>query len=216
MIDCNGLRILNGYAGLGGTRKLWANAQVTAIEINQKAADYYSKEFPLDKMIVGDVHELLPSMLNDFDLIALSPPCPSHSWLSHTYSTFAHQYPDMKLYQEIILLQHRFNGLFFVENVVPFYKPLIPPSAEIGRHIFWSNFKIPPMRFSSLPSVANYHSKEDAFLLASWLGITPPDKIYLEGSHNRCQVLRNCVHPLIGAHLIKAALSHPVQLPLQF
>ena len=36
------------------------------------------------------------------------------------------QYPDMKLYQEIIFLDNFYNGKYCVENVIPFYEPLIP------------------------------------------------------------------------------------------
>ena len=36
------------------------------------------------------------------------------------------KYPDMSLYQEIILLQNFFIGKWVVENVRPYYAPLIP------------------------------------------------------------------------------------------
>ena len=36
------------------------------------------------------------------------------------------KYPDMKLYQEILLLDNYFKGKYVVENVIPFYTPLIP------------------------------------------------------------------------------------------
>ncbi len=50
----------------------------------------------------------------------------------------------MNLYQEIILLQyfHRKNSKYVIENVKPYYKPLIEPTAKLHRHLFWSNFKI--------------------------------------------------------------------------
>ena len=50
-------------------------------------------------------------------------------------------YPDMNLYQEILLLQHYFKGKFVIENVNPYYEPLIKPQ-RIGRHCFWANFVI--------------------------------------------------------------------------
>jgi DNA (cytosine-5)-methyltransferase 1 len=51
-------------------------------------------------------------------------------------------YPDMKLYQEIILLKTFYKGKYVIENVIPYYKPLIPAQKR-GRHLFWSNFVIP-------------------------------------------------------------------------
>ena len=51
------------------------------------------------------------------------------------------KYPDMKLYEEILFLQHFFKGKWVVENVVPYYKPLIEPIVN-GRHAYWANFDI--------------------------------------------------------------------------
>jgi DNA (cytosine-5)-methyltransferase 1 len=48
----------------------------------------------------------------------------------------------MKLYEEIILLQTHFKGKYCVENVVPYYEPLIP-AIKRGRHLFWTNFNLP-------------------------------------------------------------------------
>ena len=35
-----------------------------------------------------------------------------------------------------------FNGKYCVENVIPFYKPLIPAKKR-HRHLFWTNFNLP-------------------------------------------------------------------------
>jgi DNA (cytosine-5)-methyltransferase 1 len=51
-------------------------------------------------------------------------------------------YPDMKLYQEILLLEHFFDGKYCVENVVPYYEPLMP-SQKRDRHLYWCNFTLP-------------------------------------------------------------------------
>jgi DNA (cytosine-5)-methyltransferase 1 len=48
----------------------------------------------------------------------------------------------MKLYEEIIFLDNFFEGKYVVENVIPFYEPLIP-SQKRGRHLYWTNFKLP-------------------------------------------------------------------------
>jgi DNA (cytosine-5)-methyltransferase 1 len=52
------------------------------------------------------------------------------------------KYPDMKLYQEIIFLDNFFEGQYCIENVIPFYEPLIPAQKR-GRHLYWTNFKLP-------------------------------------------------------------------------
>lgn len=48
----------------------------------------------------------------------------------------------MKLYQEIIFLDNYFKGKYCVENVIPFYEPLVP-GKKIGRHLYWTNFRLP-------------------------------------------------------------------------
>jgi DNA (cytosine-5)-methyltransferase 1 len=48
----------------------------------------------------------------------------------------------MSLYQEIIFLENHFEGKFVVENVIPYYEPLIPAQKR-GRHLYWTNFKLP-------------------------------------------------------------------------
>ena len=51
-------------------------------------------------------------------------------------------YPDMKLYEEVIFLDNYFNGKYVVENVIPYYEPLIP-AKQRHRHLYWSNFNLP-------------------------------------------------------------------------
>ena len=52
------------------------------------------------------------------------------------------KYPDMKLYEEILFLKHLFNGKYVVENVIPYYEPLIP-ACKRHRHLYWTNFNLP-------------------------------------------------------------------------
>ena len=52
------------------------------------------------------------------------------------------KYPDMTLYQEILFLKHIYNGKYVVENVTPYYEPLIPAKKR-GRHLYWTNFNLP-------------------------------------------------------------------------
>ena len=144
----NKTKVLNAYACLGGNRLLWDNCDVTAIEIDPELARLYQERFPNDIVIVTDAHQYLLDHYKEFDFIWSSPPCPSHSrprfWNSSNYETTTEAiYPDMKLYEEIIFLQHYYRtGKFVVENVIPYYEPLIA-AKKIGRHLYWTNFNLP-------------------------------------------------------------------------
>ena len=142
------MKILNLYACLGGNRYKWdevTNVEVTAVELDSELARLYQERFPNDKVIVADAHKYLLDHYKEFDFIWSSPPCPSHSKIRITQKsrdTFKAIYPDLKLYEEIIFLDNYFNGKYVVENVIPFYEPLIPAQKR-GRHLYWTNFKLP-------------------------------------------------------------------------
>lgn len=129
------MKILNLYSGIGGNRKLWGNNhEITAVELNEEIAKVYKDLFPGDEMIVDDAHEFLLKNYMKYDFIWSSPPCPTHSRMRYTCTKQEQKtrgkldvkYPDMTLYQEIILLDKYFEGKYVVENVVPYYEPLIP------------------------------------------------------------------------------------------
>jgi len=142
------VKVLNLYACLGGNRLLWEDCDVTAVELDSELARMYQDRFPNDKVIVTDAHQYLLDHYKEFDFIWTSPPCPSHSrpryWNSSNYDTNTKPiYPDMKLYEEILFLQHYFrSGKYVVENVIPYYEPLIPAKKR-GRHLYWTNFNLP-------------------------------------------------------------------------
>ena len=144
------MKILNLYACLGGNRYKWdevTDVKVTAVEWDEELARMYQKRFPNDKVIVADAHKYLLDHYKEFDFIWSSPPCPSHSraryWNSSNYETTTKPvYPSMSLYEEIIFLQHYFKSKYVVENVTPYYKPLIPAHKR-GRHLYWTNFNLP-------------------------------------------------------------------------
>ena len=196
------MRICNLYAGIGGNRKLWTGVEVTAVEKNPRIAEIYSHYYPDDTVIVGDAHQYLQDNYQGFDFIWSSPPCQSHSSirqnLSVRYHGAAAVYPDMKLWQEIIFLRHNAQCLWVVENVRPYYKALIDPSFYLQRHPFWSNFYVPPGRFekhhlrrAQIPEL----QKKYGFDLSGF-------KI-----SNKRQILRNCVCPDIGLHILNAAMG---------
>jgi len=144
------MKILNLYACLGGNRYKWGDEHdITAVELDEELAKLYQERFPNDTVIVADAHQYLLDNYKEFDFIWTSPPCPTHS-IARAYNTkYETKYPDMKLYEEIILLQTvsngknaRFKGKYVVENVIPYYEPLIPAKKR-GRHLYWTNFNLP-------------------------------------------------------------------------
>ncbi|MGL4641436.1 MAG: DNA cytosine methyltransferase, partial [Shewanella sp.] len=193
-------RVLNLYAGLGGNRKKWQNCQVTAVENDPRIAAVYTRLYPDDVVIVGDAHQYLLDHFNEFDFIWSSTPCQSHSVMMRATRHDVAKYPDMSLYQEIIFLQHFFKGKWVVENVTPYYTPLILPTQRIGRHMFWSNFDFMALEVQKPKNFIQNSTLAGKKAMMDWLGIHYEENIYY--GNNRCpvQILRNCVHPLVGEH----------------
>ena len=201
------IKVLNLYAGLGGNRKLWENCNVTAVEMEPEIAEIYQRLNPEDTVVVGDAHQYLLDHHESFDFGWSSPPCQTHSKMSKATRHKVRKYPDMSLYQEVLFLQHHFKGRFVVENVVPFYTPLIPPSKIIGRHMFWSNFQI---RANDVPTPTGFIQKsnqEGKLALQNWLGIHYDGNVYYGTNHCPAQILRNCVHPQMGIEIYNSMLQ---------
>tara|TARA_R110000744_G_scaffold379826_1_gene498865 strand:- start:1099 stop:1764 length:666 start_codon:yes stop_codon:yes gene_type:complete len=203
-------KLLNLYAGVGGNRKgIPAGFAVTALEYDPKIAAVYKKLYPEDEVIVGDAHQYLLDNYKKYEFCWASPPCPSHSKMNQSGRNRTPRYPDMGLYQEIIFLKHNFKGLWAVENVVPYYTPLIEPSVRLGRHLFWSNFHIsqaPMPKFKGFIKKQNLEAKKE---LHEWLGIYFDEVLYVGKNHCPTQVLRNCVHPDTAKHIMGCALAEP-------
>ena len=195
------MKVLNLYAGIGGNRKLWEDVEVTAVEWDEETAKVYSDYFPDDTMIVGDAHQYLLDHYKEFDFIWTSPPCPTHSKIRKcSYGDKNPVYPDMNLYQEIILLDNYFKGIWVVENVVSFYEPLIP-AKEIARHLFWASFKIGHFEKGKIKGNPvekwSYKDYEDYY------GYDLSD--YSFSSYERRKRMRNMVDPDLGLHILNAA-----------
>lgn len=146
-------KVLNLYACLGGNRYKWdevaeeanIDLEVTAVEYDPELAKLYQERFPNDKVVVVDAHQYLLDHYKEFDFIWGSPPCPTHSRVRISQKNrefFTPKYPDLKLYEEIIFLDNHFNGKYCIENVLPYYEPLIPAKKR-GRHLYWTNFNLP-------------------------------------------------------------------------
>ena len=193
--------VLNLYSGLGGNRKLWSDVSVVAVERDPEIAELYSRHFPEDEVIVGDAHEYLERNWDRFDFIWASPPCQSHSkvrMMASKAGSYAAVMPSMDLWAEIIFLKH-FRGArpWAVENVKPYYEPLVPPTAQIGRHLFWCNFKLE----SDLEKDGLTHNQRGT----SYLGAFDLRGVKTEGRKD--QMIRNCVVPEIGKKVYDAAFS---------
>lgn len=213
------MKILNLYAGIGGNRKLWGDEhEITAVEHKQDIADKYKEFFPKDNVVVADAHKYLLEHYSEFDFIWSSPPCPTHTRMNIANSLSPYKdntaqlkrgggikprYPQMELYQEIIFLTHFFKGYWCVENVIAYYEPLTRPS-EFGGHWFWTNFILRDFRGESRGMGKNDTTKETLTKRKgySWESLQGLD---------RELVLRNCVEPELGKHILDLAIN-PINL----
>lgn len=199
------MKVLNLYAGVGGNRKHWTDCDVTAVESNQQIADVYQRLNPDDLVIVGDAHEYLRENYESFDFIWSSPPCQTHSKMAKWTRHKNRKFPDMALYEEILFLQHFFKGEWVVENVVPFYDPLITPAQHVGRHSFWSSFDFQADDIKRPANFINTTNLAGKQALMNWLDIHYEENILYNGNHCPAQVLRNCVHPSLGLQIFNAS-----------
>lgn len=207
------MKVLNLYCGIGGNRKLWGdNIEVTAVENDSKIAEVYQKFFPNDKIIIDNAHEYLLKHFKEFDFIWSSPPCQSHSGTNHFLKGQGiFRFPDMKLYEEIIFLQNFFKGKWVVENVIPYYQPLIKPQ-YCGRHCFWSNFTISNIKIDYQIGTMNRKASKGSQRQAIIREAQIPELIDLHDLEdfnlkNKRQVLRNCVLPKLGLHVFQCAFK---------
>lgn len=183
------MKVLNLYAGIGGNRKLWKDVDVTAVEINKDIAWDYHNFFLDDKVVIGDAHKYLLEHYNDgWDFIWSSPPCQTHSGCNNFLNAQGVvRYPDMKLWQEILFLKQFCKTKWVVENVKSYYEPMIRPQV-VGRHYFWSNFRI------------NNYNKD--FLKVGRFGPTKKGRTDVKE-----QIKRNCVDAEIGKYVFDCAFK---------
>ena len=99
------------------------------------------------------------------------------------------KYPDMRLYEEIILLKHWFKGKYCVENVISYYKPLYPPQ-QSSNHYFWANFHI------------SYWKKTKRFIREHLCDMELPKELKELKIANKEQIINNMVLPELGLHIL--------------
>lgn len=206
------IKILNLYACLGGNRYKWdevADIEVTAVEWDKELAKLYQERFPNDIVIVADAHQYLLDHYKEFDFIWSSPPCPSHSraryWNSSNYDTTTKPiYPDMKLYEEILFLQHYYrNGKFVVENVIPYYDPLIP-AIKRDRHLYWTNFNLPKKLSNRNISGVLSQAKDELKQLCKIHEINVSN---YKGKQSMLKIARNLVDYEAGKTILETSLG---------
>jgi DNA (cytosine-5)-methyltransferase 1 len=201
-------KILNLYACLGGNRYKWDevddNLEITAVELDPELARLYQERFPNDEVIVSDAHSYLLENYMNFDFIWTSPPCPTHSRVrisQKNKESFIPMFPDMKLYEEIIFLDNYFDGKYVVENVIPFYEPLISAKKR-GRHLYWTNF--------NLPNSLNERRQPNDFIMTG----SKPNEIFhnidlstYKGSQRKDKIARNLVDYEAGRTILETAFG---------
>jgi len=200
------MKVLNLYAGIGGNRKLWKDVEVTAVEHNEEIAQIYKDFFQDDEVIIGDAHQYLLEHYGEFDFIWSSPPCPTHSDIRRMGVDIGiHEpvYPDMALYQEVILLRHFCKCRWLIENVVSYYKPLIHPQ-KIDRHYYWANFLVSPTK---------KQKKNDLIKRGNVSELQEHHNIDISKYpiKDKRRIMRNCVEPRLGLHVFNCAFKEVQQ-----
>ena len=198
------LQICNLFSGIGGNRKLWGDDHdITAVEYDPEIANAYQDRFPNDTVVVGDAKQYLLDHYREFDFIWASPPCQTHSRARRARVNVKYPngneynavYPDLSLYQIILMLDNYFDGKWVVENVIPFYTPIIPPSVNIDRHYYWSNFKISKIDVEKKYRIQDVNINTCEFDISNY-------KI-----RRKDQVIRNQVDYEVGKHILDCAMD---------
>jgi len=199
------MKILNLYACLGGNRYKWdkvTNVEVTAVEWDEELARLYQERFPNDTVIVADAHQYLLDHYKEFDFIWSSPPCPTHSRARFARrNTTTPIYPDMKLYQEILFLDKWFGGKYVVENVIPYYEPLIFAKKR-GRHLYWTNFNLPSELNERKVSIMESNNEVE-----KWCEFHDYDFRQYKGKQPMNKIARNLVDYEAGKTILETAIG---------
>ena len=200
------MKILNLYACLGGNRYKWdevTDVEVTAVELDPECARLYQERFPKDKVVIADAHQYLLDHYKEFDFIWSSPPCPTHSRLVYgNKNKLKMKYPDMRLYEEILFLKHLYNGKYCIENVIPYYEPLILAQKR-HRHLYWTNFNL-PNSLSKRDQAKISHGKSEVKKLCEFHDY---DFYKYKGKQPVKKIARNLVDYESGRTILETALG---------
>ena len=96
-----------------------------------------------------------------------------------------------------MFLKTYYKGKWCVENVVPYYKPLVEPTSIMQRHLFWCSNDVKPKEFEKdAIRSKNKISDFDGYEIVATSNIK-----------NKRQVLRNCVKPELGLYVLEELLN---------
>jgi DNA (cytosine-5)-methyltransferase 1 len=100
--------------------------------------------------------------------------------------------------KRLFFLDKFFKRKYVVENVIPYYEPLITAQKR-GRHLYWANFKLPnftsrdaKIREWQLPELEKHHNID----LSGY-----------NGSQNKRKIARNLVDYEAGRTIFETALG---------
>jgi DNA (cytosine-5)-methyltransferase 1 len=167
--------------------------------------NYLSRLAHNDKVVVADAHQYLLDHYKEYDFIWSSPPCPTHS--RARYWAFGINgkkpvYPNMKLYEEVIFLDYHFKGKYVVENVIPYYEPMLNPLKR-HRHLYWCNFRLP----NTLSSRDNSGSLNQKSVMQDLCDFHNYDFRKYKGNQRILKIARNLVDYEAGKTILDAAMG---------
>jgi DNA (cytosine-5)-methyltransferase 1 len=107
----------------------------------------------------------------------------------------------MILYEEILFLENFFFGKYCVENVIPYYNPLIPAKKR-DRHLYWTNFNLPnKLSDRANPGLIEHGTIKD---LEKYHEI---DLSSYKGEQSKTKIGRNLVDYEAGKTILSIALN---------
>jgi len=210
------MKILNLFAGIGGNRTLWGDQhEITAIEYDPEIANIYKQRFPNDVVIIEDAYNYFLENFHNFEMIWGSPPCTTHTRLTRTHvgqrynkTNIKLKLPDLRLYSIIIFLKEHFRGHWIIENVKGYYKPLIQPTNEIGRHWIWTNITLLSKKKKTKDTWTAFRLDKATINDCCKMKQINLDfsKISLTDSKKK-QIINNCVDPEFGKYILDSVIN---------
>ena len=113
----------------------------------------------------------------------------------------------MKLYEEIIFIKEHFKGKYVIENVIPYYQPLIP-AIKRGRHLYWTNFNLPAVidRKESKGIMCG-QSNDEVNKLCKLHEIDRDFLNSYSGKQSKIKIIRNLVDYQVGKTIFETMLG---------
>ena len=100
-----------------------------------------------------------------------------------------------------MFLDNWFDGKFIVENVIPYYEPLIPAKKR-GRHLYWTNFNLPNDLRSRKSSIMEGKNE-----VKRWCKFHDYDFTKYKGLQRTDKIARNLVDYEAGRTILETALG---------